>query len=65
MTTHLNYGVGNAHQADLMRQAKLARLASNGTRHESLFRRAVARLHAGAGKSDSPRPTYELAPTNR
>jgi hypothetical protein len=64
MTTHLNYGVTNAYQADMLREAKLARRA-NGTRHESLFRRAIARLHADAGRSASPRTTYEAAPTAR
>jgi hypothetical protein len=65
MTSQLNLGVANAYRADLLREAKLARIAANGTRHESLFRRAIARLHADAGRSASARRTYELAPTDR
>ena len=65
MTTHLNHGVANAYQTDMLRQAKLARPATDGTRHESLFRRAIARFHADAGRSASARRTYELAPTDR
>jgi hypothetical protein len=65
MTTHLNHSVANSYQSDMLREAKLARLAANGTRHETLFRRAFARLHADAGRSPSARRTYELAPTDR
>jgi hypothetical protein len=61
----LSSGLASAHQAELRRAADLARRASNGSRRDSLFRRAIARLHADAGKSASPRRTYELAPTVR
>ena len=65
MTSQLNLGAANAYQADMLRDAKLARRTTHGSRRESLLRRAIARLHADAAKSASPRRTYEPAPTDR
>jgi hypothetical protein len=65
MTSQLNLGAASSYQADMLREATLARRTANGSRHESLLRRAIARLHADAARSASARRTYDPAPTAR
>jgi hypothetical protein len=65
MTTQLNLGVADAHRADLLREARLARLASDATGHESLFRRALAMIQACTGRTLRAHAPYEAAPTAR
>jgi hypothetical protein len=67
MTTpmSLNSIRADVRRDDLLREARHARLTAGASQGPSLFQRALARLHADAGRSSSPRRTYELAPTDR
>ena len=65
MSSHLSASLASSYQHDLRRAAEHSRVGANRTRRESLFRRALSRLHADAGSSASARSKYEVAPTAR